>query len=97
MRNQIPITKSQIINNIRLPNSNGLKYLYDRCLEFGDYHLPSSSSFLPASGKKRGDPNLSTPKVLMISWVPFETIKSANAFPPAAFTLGHLAGLISMT
>jgi len=38
-----------------------------RCLEFGDYHFPSPSSLLPASGKKSGEPNLSTPKVLMIS------------------------------
>ena len=60
-------------------------------------YFPSSSSFLPASGKKSGDPNLSTPKLLMISCVSFETMKSAKAFPPGALTFGHLAGSTSMT
>jgi len=60
-------------------------------------YFPNSSSFLPASGKKRGDPNLSTPNVLMIPCVSFETMKSAKAFPPGTLTLGHLAGFTSMT
>jgi len=67
------------------------------CLEFGDYHFPNSSSFFPASGKKRGDPNFSTPKVLTISCVSLETMKSAKAFAPGTLTLGHLAGFTSIT
>ncbi len=51
-------------------------------------YFPSSSSFFPASGKKRGDPNLSTPKVLMMSWVSFETMNSEKAFAPSGIDLG---------
>ena len=47
--------------------------------------------------RKRGEPYLSTPKVLMIFCVALDTMKSANAVAPAAFTLGHLAGFTSIT
>jgi len=97
-----------MFNVIRNSNSK----IQGFCLEYLDFehsclfrisdfvlriYFPSSSSFLSASGKKRGDPNLSTPKVLMIPCVSFETMKSAKAFPPGTLTLGHLAGFTSMT
>jgi len=60
-------------------------------------YFPRSSTFLPASGKKSGEPNLSTPKVLMVSWVSFETMKAPKALAPVMFTFGHLAGFTSIT
>jgi hypothetical protein len=33
----------------------------------------------------------------MTRWTSADTMKSANAFPPAVFTLGPLAGLTSIT
>ncbi len=56
-----------------------------------------NGSFFPASGKKSGDPYLSTPKVAMILWTSLLTMKSENAFAPSAFTFGHLAGFTWMT
>lgn len=61
------------------------------------HYSPRDSGFLPASGKKSGAPNFSTPKVRMISWVFFATMKSAKALPPSALTLGHLTVLSSIT
>ena len=60
-------------------------------------YLPRESSFLPASGKKRGDPYLSTPNVPMIFWTSAETTKSEKALAPSVFTFGHLAGFTWMT
>ena len=60
-------------------------------------YFPSSSTFFPASGKNRGAPYFSTPKVLMIFWVAGSTMKLAKALAPAALTFGHLAWLTSMT
>jgi len=54
-------------------------------------------SFFPASGKNSGEPYLSTPNVEITFCVSAETIKSAKAFAPEAFTLGHLAGFTSIT
>jgi len=60
-------------------------------------YSPSASSFLPASGKNSGEPYLSTPKVLMMSCVSLDTMKSAKALPPGKLALGHFLGFTSMT
>ena len=54
-------------------------------------------SALPASGKKSGEPNFSTPKPPIVFCVASATMKSAKAFAPAALTFGHFAWLTSMT
>ena len=64
---------------------------------FSNGYRPRSSTFFPASGKKSGEPYLSTPKVFITAWASLETMKSAKAFPPAKLALGHFLGLTSMT
>src|SRR6185369_6411306 len=72
---------------------NGLGYPFEDQI----HQSPSDSGFFPASGKKSGLPNLSTPNPAMSSWAFFDTMKSAKALAPAVFTLGHLAGFTSIT
>src|SRR2546427_9233896 len=60
-------------------------------------HDVTSPSRLPAIGTNSGWPYRSTPKVLMIRWTSGETMKSANALPPAVLTRGPFAGLTSIT
>ena len=72
------------------------------CSENDSTFLPAGQfsqllSFFPASGKNSGEPYLSTPNVLITFCASAETIKSAKAFAPEAFTLGHLAGFTSIT
>ena len=88
---------AETIPKSKYQSSNGLSFLsfgictstFARISKFDTLRLyfPNASSFFPASGKKSGDPNLSTPKVLMMSWVSLATMKSAKAFAPAAIDL----------
>ena len=85
------LTETGTLTSTTTESRNTIVGTYDRTITGTDDYS------LEETGTNSGCPYLSTPNVLMTAWVSGATMKSANALPPATFTRGPFAGLISIT